>query len=165
MNWCKASWIGFAMNSRFAPWIALKGIVVKSIYFFVYRCSYHKLGDLSTTLEMTVHSQLFFTRKDDLSRRFIGLFQTLWMTGLRWKLFICVNLVHSNDTAFLLCSFYTITLLITLVFPCFSKGNVFYHPHTILSPSTFLSLFYFLFFTCACYNMLYLTFYPFSAAE
>ena len=54
-------------------------------------------------------------------------------------------LVHSNGTAFLLCSFYTITLLITLVFPCFSKGIVF-SPHTILSPSTFLSLFYFLFF-------------------
>ena len=68
------------------------------------------------------------------------------MTGLCWKLLICVNLVHSNGTAFSLCSFYTITLLITLVFPCFSKGNVFYHPHTILSPSTFLSLFYFLFF-------------------
>ena len=26
----------------------------KSIYFFVYPCSYHKLGDLSTSLEMTV---------------------------------------------------------------------------------------------------------------
>ena len=32
----------------------------KSIYFFVCPCSYHKLGDLSTTLEMTVLGQLFF---------------------------------------------------------------------------------------------------------
>ena len=49
--------------------------------------SYHKLGDLSTSLEMTVLGQLFFTRKDDLSRRFFGFFQTLWMTGLRsrWR--------------------------------------------------------------------------------
>ena len=25
----------------------------KSVYLIVYRCSYHKLGDLSTSLEMT----------------------------------------------------------------------------------------------------------------
>ena len=95
---------------------------------------------------MTVHSQLFFYKEGRPFQEILRVFQTLWMTGLRWKLLICVNFVHSNDIAFLLCSFYTITLLITLVFPWFSKGNVFYHPHTILSPSTFLSLFYFLFF-------------------
>ena len=34
---------------------ALKGVNGgKSIYFFVCPCSYHKLGDLSTSLEMTV---------------------------------------------------------------------------------------------------------------
>ena len=36
---------------KFHLWWSYGG---KSIYFFVYRCSYHKLGDLSTTLEMTV---------------------------------------------------------------------------------------------------------------
>ena len=43
---------------------ALKGVMVGNcIYFFVYHCSCQSLGDLSTTLEMTVLSQLFFTRK------------------------------------------------------------------------------------------------------
>ena len=47
--------------------------VVEKVYgFLVYSYSYHKLGDLSTTLEMTVLSQLFLTRKDDLSRRFFA---------------------------------------------------------------------------------------------
>ena len=48
-------------------------VVVEKVYgFFVYSYSYHKLGDLSTSLEMTVLSQLFLTRKDDLSRRFFA---------------------------------------------------------------------------------------------
>ena len=48
---------------------ALKGANGEKVYFFfVYHFSYHSLGDLSTTLEMTVLSQLFFTRKGDLSR-------------------------------------------------------------------------------------------------
>ena len=73
------------MNSRFAPWIVLKDIVVKKVYgFFVWPCSYHSLGDLSTSLEMTLLSQLFFTRKDDLSRRFFGFFKpSEWHASLR----------------------------------------------------------------------------------
>ena len=38
----------------------------KSIYFFVFPCSYHSLGDLSTTLEMTVS---FFGRHFDQVKR------------------------------------------------------------------------------------------------
>ena len=42
-------------------------VVVEKVYgFLVYSYSYHKLGDLSTTLEMTV---LFFSRHFDQVKR------------------------------------------------------------------------------------------------
>ena len=40
--------------------------MIKEYGFLVYSCSYHKLGDLSTALEMTV---LFFSRHFDQVKR------------------------------------------------------------------------------------------------
>ena len=46
---------------------ALKGVNGEKIYvLIVYHCSYHSLGDLSTTLEMTVLSQLFLQGRTTL---------------------------------------------------------------------------------------------------
>ena len=42
---------------------ALKGVAVIKEYSLFRHCSYQKLGDLSTTLEMTVHRQLFFYKE------------------------------------------------------------------------------------------------------
>ena len=147
----------------------------KSIYFFVYRCSYRRLGDLSTTLEMTVLSQLFFTRKDDHSRRF---FATLWMTGLRlrWHFlgdrhFDQVQRVEKSPKAK---QYYTTTLVLSallsngfsiwlhLIYPCslqwiapFSLLTHTTHnpPLSTASPPSFFYLFSFIY---RCYNMLYL---------
>ena len=73
------------------------------------------------------------------------------MTGLCWKLLICVNLVHSNDTAFFLHSIY----------PCFLQGLA----SILIALSSFslltlllshLVIFIPFLFIYRCYNMLYL---------
>ena len=84
MNWLCHE---FSLRSMNCP----KGHCGEKVYiFFVFHCPYHSLGDLSTTLEMTVLGQLYKdgrpSQEINPSQEFLRALNALWMTCFAYAL-------------------------------------------------------------------------------
>ena len=155
MNWCFSSRIDFVMNSRSAPWIAQGRCGGKSIYFFVYPCSYLKLGDLSTSLEMTVLFLVVISTKWNAWRnplRRSSIYPPL--SFYPHKLQRLCFLIHSFHLSPL--HHFLIYSLILISPKALSNSAI---QLSVFSPTSQLSLlivFIIFLFIYRCYNMLYL---------